>query len=472
MSEIVVTPVRWNPRGEAEAVHPDRPPLRIWGGIPGEKARVKIVHRGEHSVAGKALGPVQPSPHRKDPGCDKWSACGGCALLHVDGPGQESARRALVAQAFTDEGVAVPLGVYHPSPQGAADFRHVIKLGVGWSDNRHLRVGAWGRGDRHIVPIPQCPVTAPVLRKTMISTAHWIIEGEIWPWDPETQQGTLRAVVLRASRTTGEVLVTFVAGRHTPALERLAQEISGAVSEVVGVFLHINDTPGNAIYTRDEQGVVGVTRLTGKDWIEEKLGDTTYRVGPGDFFQTNPAMAEVLFEDVVRRLDPQADDAIVDLYCGVGGIALAAAREAGFVVGIEEVEGAVQRAKESARINRRNAEFQVGPVLELLPPLAARLAGTGPKVAVNPARRGLEPGVVAAIAALGPERVVYVSCNPRALARDLTAFQALGFTVDGDLSLFDMFPNTPHVETVLTLRGPVVDEPKRRAPRRKVVRGG
>ncbi len=468
-ADILVTPVRWTIRGEAEAIAPNRPPLRIWGGIPGEQERVKVVHRGEHSVAGRIVEPTTPSPYRRDPRCEKYAPCGGCPLMHVTPDGQELAHRSLVTDALAESGIQAPIGMYHGSPDG--DYRHVVKLGVGRSDMQRLRVGAWGRGDRRIVPIPNCTVAAPVLRKTMAQVAHWILEMDIWPWDPVTKQGTLRAVVLRASRTSNEVMVTLVVGRNTPKLVELAEQISQSVAEVVGIWMHLNEDPGNNIYTRDDQGVIGILPLRGRDWIEEKLNGVTYRIGPGDFFQTNPAVAEVLFQRVVERLDPTPEDVVIDLYCGVGGITLQAAGKAGFVLGIEEIDGAIARAKESTRINRSNAEFQVGQVVEVLPELAKRFAGTRPLVSVNPARRGLEEGVVQAIAELAPARVVYVSCNPKALARDIAAFQALGFRLEGDLELFDMFPNTAHVEVVATLLGPESEEPKRRAPRRRALRG-
>jgi 23S rRNA (uracil1939-C5)-methyltransferase len=471
MPDHRLTPTHWNPRGEAEGTGPRGLPVRVWGGIPGEEGSIKVLHVGESSTSARWRGADRPSEHRRDPMCDKYSACGGCALMHVTRPGQEIARRDMVARAFAAEGLHPELGAFHPSPDGERDYRHVIKLGVEFSEAGRLRVGAWGRGDRRIVPIPHCHVAAPVLRKAMASIAHWIIELEIWPWNPDTGQGALRAVVLRASRTTGEVLVTVVAGKHTKALNELAERITEGVAEIAGVWLHLNDEPGNAIFTRDGEGVIGVSPLSGRDHLEERLNGVTYRIGPGDFFQTNPGMAEVLFRRAVDRLAPTPDDAVVDLYSGVGGIALQVGARAGFVVGVEEVDGAVNRAREASRLNKSNAEFHVGPVQEVLPELGRRLARTRPLVSVNPARRGLEPGVADAIAALQPKRLVYVSCNPRALARDVARFESLGFRLDGPLELFDMFPHTPHVEVLATLAGPLSDAPEGRAPRRKVIRG-
>jgi 23S rRNA (uracil1939-C5)-methyltransferase len=177
----------------------------------------------------------------------------------------------------------------------------------------------------------------------------------------------------------------------------------------------------------------------------------------------------VLYARAIERLQLSEEDTLVDLYCGVGGFALQAASKAGFVVGVEELDGAVLRARNAARFNRLNAEFHSGKVEEVLPDLEKRLRGVGPIVTVNPARRGLEPGVIDQIMALQPKRVAYISCHPRTLARDLRAFRDAGMEI-GDLEMFDMFPNTPHVECLVTMEAPETGGARRRAPRRKVVR--
>jgi 23S rRNA (uracil1939-C5)-methyltransferase len=153
----------------------------------------------------------------------------------------------------------------------------------------------------------------------------------------------------------------------------------------------------------------------------------------------------------------------------VGGLALQAASKTGWALGVEEVDGAVARARESARRNDVPAEFLTGRVEDVLPEIGRRLAGARPIVAVNPARRGLEPGVVDAVLALKPQRVAYVSCNPATMAHDLALFRAGGLAV-GEVELFDMFPNTAHVEALVLLEATDTDGPGRRGPRRRVVR--
>lgn len=465
--EVTVTPQTWSSRGEAEYRSRGRNPLTIFQGIVGERAKISVVHRGKNRDFGLWVGSEKPHAHRVEPPCDRYRVCGGCPMMHLTEDGQEVAHRQMVQDALGE--LPVSIGRWSPSPEGLSDFRRVVKLGFGRSDRGRIRVGAWGRRDRRIVPIPECVVADPVLNRVMAALAHHVIDMDIWPYEPETDRGVLKAAVLRSSRTTGEVLVTLVAGRRFRALGDLAEAVAQQVSEVVGVWVHLNSDPGNAIFSRGEDGRVGVRPLAGRETIAERMNGIEYRIGPGDFFQTHPAMAEQIYGRVLERLDLSRGDAVVDLYCGVGGLALQAAAKTGWALGVEEVEGAVARAREAARINKVDAEFVSGRVEEVLVDVKKRLRDTRPVVTVNPARRGLEEGVVGQIVALDPTAIAYVSCNPTALARDLALFLDAGFVAE-DVELFEMFPNTAHVECLVILRSPNPTRGRTRAPRRKVVR--
>ena len=468
--EPIITPEKWSTRGEANALVGGKP-MRVWSGIVGERARVRVVHEGQHSDYAVYRFARDPSPHRVDPPCQRYHMCGGCPWMHMDGEGQLAAKRDLVLQVFADKGLeGVAVGPVSPCPDGMESYRWSVKLGVGRSEEGRLRVGAWGRRSRTIVPIPKCPVAADPVRAAMASAAHHILDLSIRPYDPETDEGVLRSVILRGSRSTGEVLVTLVAGRRIPALNQLADALIQQCGAVAGVALHLNDEPGNAIFSPDEEGEIRSTVLNGVRTITETIGGISYEIGPGDFFQTNPSVAEQLYAETLDRLELGPEVPVVDLYSGVGGMTLAAARRTGWAVGVEVVSGAVQKAKAAAKRQQITAEFQLGPVLEHLPKLAARLVDAHPVVIVNPARRGLEQGVIEGITELAPRRLAYVSCNPESLARDLRQLQDQGMLVES-VSLYDMFPNTPHVESVAVLRPKQEVSTGRRAPRRRVVSG-
>lgn len=472
--DVQLTPERWHPRGEAVAFYEGREVL-VWEGIVGESAWVRALHHGQHQTYAHFVNSHEPSPHRRRAPCDRYVACGGCPLMHLDLEGQQAARRALVADALAAEGLSdVPLGVWHPSPDGDEAFRHIVKVGIGRSDHGHIRVGAWARRTRDVVPIPECNVATESLRRAMKSLAHHLIDLRLDPYVPESDRGIMRAVVFRQSRTTGEILATLVVGRRTRALQDLADRLARELDQLVGIWLHVNKDPGNAIFHREDDGSIGVRPLVGRGFIEETLGGVRYRIGPGDFFQTNPAMAETLYQRALARLGVAHGDAFVDLYSGVGGLALQAARVTGWAVGVEEIEGAVVRARENARLNDIPAEFVSERVEVALADVGKKLAGRRPVMSVDPARRGLEEGVVEALLELHPRRIAYVSCNPASLARDLAGFRRRGFEV-GEVELFDMFPHTSHVETLTVLTAPDADEASdgpRRAPRRRVVRRG
>jgi 23S rRNA (uracil1939-C5)-methyltransferase len=468
--DVRVTPDGWTTRGEARVLGPSGRDLLVFGGIPGEPADVWVQHSGQHQAVGLWRGSPSPDPHRVDPPCDKFAACGGCPTMHLDGEGQWKVRRALVRRALDADGLRdVAIAAEHASPDGLEGYRHVVKVGAGRSDQGSLRVGAWGRRSRTIVPIPKCPVATPTLRRVMSAIAHHIIQLQIQPYDPTSDRGVLRAAVARESRTTGEVLLTLVVGRRVRELVDLAEALAHDVTEIAGVWVHVNDEPGNAIFGRDEAGAVGVRPLVGRATIDERIGDVVYRIGPGDFFQTNPSVAGLLYARALDALAVGPDVAFIDLYSGVGGLALQAARRGAWALGVESVEGAVDRARGAAHHNGLVADFVSGDVAAVLPDVKRRLAGRRPVVAVNPARRGLEDGVPEAIADLAPRRIAYVSCEPRALARDLAIFRKLGFHV-GDVELFDMFPNTAHVEALVILTGTDPDAPTGPAPKRRVVR--
>ncbi len=467
--EATLTPTRWTARGEAELDFHGRRTV-VWSGIPGERSRATLNHSGQHMDYASWRGSRHADPHRVDPRCRRYHLCGGCPLMHLDAEGQRAARRQIVLDALAAEGQDdLEVSEVVPSPDGDDAFRWVIKLGIGYSDRGALRVGAWGRRTRTIVPIPECHVAAAPLRKVMGSIAHHVRELDIWPYDPERDHGTLRAFVVRGSRASGQVLITIVAGQRTRSLTDLAEALASD-SAVVGVALHLNDDPGNAIFSRDETGAVATRQLLGRAHLDEELDGISYRIGPGDFFQTNPGMAEVLYRETLDALDLSEGVPFVDLYSGVGGFALSAARRTGWAMGVEEVDGAVRSAREAAKRNDVTAEFMSGSVVEVLPDLQRRLVGARPVVTVNPARRGLEDGVAEAILALSPRRIGYVSCNPAALGRDLAVFRAAGMVADR-VVLYDMFPNTSHVESVVILRAPDEDAPGRRAPRRKTIAG-
>jgi 23S rRNA (uracil1939-C5)-methyltransferase len=302
----------------------------------------------------------------------------------------------------------------------------------------------------------------------MGAIAHHIIDLDVWPYTIEDGRGLLRYVVLRHSRAHDQVLVTLVSARHAGILDRLARRIMQSIAPAVGVQLHLNDRPTNAIFDHAE-GDAGFRLLGGRPTVEEHLAGQRFALGPGDFFQANPAMAERIVGDVMDALEPMADRPVVDLYCGVGAFTLPLAHRHGRALGIERSPGAVDRAKDNARLNHAPAEFLAGPVGDRLSEAVRRFAGQAPVVVVDPARRGLDPDVAEQLSALRPSALAYISCNPRSLARDLSVLLQEGWVLRS-LAAYDMFPQTAQVELFALLEPRSAPSIERRASRRRIVR--
>lgn len=302
----------------------------------------------------------------------------------------------------------------------------------------------------------------------MGTITHQILESGVPPYEAEEERGVLRHVLIRESRLTGEMLVTLVCARRPRDAPDLADAIMQNLSLVVGVHMHINSDPSNAIFNAEE-GAIRTVTLTGRPTIDDEIAGVRLRFGPTDFFQVNPSTAELIVNDVMDLTADLADRPVVDLYCGVGTFSLPMAKRHPWVGGIEYSAGAVERAKANAQLLKLKAEFIAGPVAEKVPQWASRVSDSAPVVVLDPARRGLEEEAFDPIESLNPARMLYVSCNPAALARDLAEWTKRGWTVD-EVRAYDMFPQTAHLEMLAVLSPPVAPVAKSGGPRRRIVR--
>ncbi|MEC8379161.1 MAG: 23S rRNA (uracil(1939)-C(5))-methyltransferase RlmD [Myxococcota bacterium] len=499
--EMTLTPTHWGTQGEAilETTSEDGKARRtiVWRGIPGEKARVRVLREGQNqrytevlSVTGKV------DEGRRTPKCDKMDACGGCPMMHLSLSGQHSAKLSIVKSLFDAEDVGdyAPTEILEAKKAKPWDYRHTLKVAVDTTQEGHLRLGVRGRRG-HVVPIPKCHVVTPLLRKVLKAVAFYVtgkselITRKVMAYGTDSDNPTvgLRYVVIRqSSGPKPEVQLCFVVGKYSALYRDVADAVMRQCPEVVSVSVHINRTPGNSIFLREvsepetfisQQGEEREERypngsfaiLTGRETIEEEVGGFHYQIGAGDFFQVNPVVAKQLQDAVVNASEEYQGHAIVDLYCGVGLLTVPLAKKHGWAIGVEGGEGATARAHSNARINGVTAEFSSGDVGDSLAGVRRRLAGRTPVVVVDPARRGLEEGVLEQIIALNPLKLIYVSCGPRALARDTRALLSLGWTVESTAA-FDMFPHTAHVEMVAVFRPPHVTPSALQGPRRHFIR--
>ncbi len=413
-------------------------------GAPGDLLRVAVTDSAANYVRARILSVVRPGPDRVAPPCPVYAECGGCTWQHLSYAAQLQWKRRIVVEALRRVGhLEEPEGLVHPTLPAEPPWRYRHKMAVPFAPadapGAGVRAGFYAARSHRVVPFESCRIQHPLLDRVLAVTRHLVDELGIPPYDERTRTGVLRHLVARVSRHRGEVLVALVTpGPGFPAGPALAAGIRKAIPECVGVVHNLNPTPGNAILGR-------VTRtLAGRDRLVEELDGLRFLVSAISFFQVSPAQAQTLYRVAVDQAAPGPRDTVVDLYAGVGTLSLFLARRSGAVEAIEEVGPAVADGRQNAAENHQdNLRFHLGAAEVVLPQLVR--AGLRPTVVVlDPPRRGAAPEVLAAILRAAPRRVVYCSCNPATLARDLGGLR--GAYRLSAVQPVDMFPQTAHVE--------------------------
>jgi 23S rRNA (uracil1939-C5)-methyltransferase len=426
-------------------------------GTVGARVRARVLRRHGSNVEAIALETLQPSPHAVEPICAHFRACGGCSFQDLAYGEQLAGLRALVVNAYrsrgllgTDESIVAPV-IGAPSTsryRNKMEFTFSNRRWIAPSEPPNAPSGfALGLHASQlfskVIDVRACPIQAPVADAILASVRELAIERAITPWDLKTHTGLLRHLVLRVAGTTGEVLVNLVTSSDSlEIVEPFARAIVARHPEITTFVQNINTRPASTAMGERENV------LFGPGFIRERLCGVTFDISANSFFQTNSAQAERLFEIVREEAGLTGHEVLYDLYCGTGTIALVLARHAREVIGFEIVPSAVADARANALRNGiTNARFVEGDAL-------AGLAFDGlpaPDVCiVDPPRAGLHPKLLPRLAALGQRRIVYVSCNPNTAANDVALLATLGWRVRS-IRPIDLFPHTPHIESVLRL---------------------
>ncbi|MCP4871390.1 MAG: 23S rRNA (uracil(1939)-C(5))-methyltransferase RlmD [Proteobacteria bacterium] len=428
----------WDPDGFARCPTESGVELRVRDVVPGERLEVAVDHvsKGGPVAWATASRILTPSPARREPPCRIHGRCGACGIQHVDDPAQLEIKAAASLAAMPEALAATVLPAFEwiQSPR-AAGYRHKAVWRPVLRGGLYL-LGGYARGSHDIVSLAGCGVVCPALLEAH-RAAIPVLEGmgrlASPPDEAMTSGGLLRTIIGRASRA-GEVLLTVVVRQDHPAFEQAAYELIKAAPSVVGVHLQVHDRPGDAVMSQEP-----TRRLAGRSWIEETVAGKPFRLTPLGFFQVNP---DVL-ERVVERMRPHLEGRgrVLDLYCGGGVLGLAAADGSAEVVGIDtNAEGIDAACKDAARHERAGAAtFLVGK------PSKVTLEGAFDVAIVDPPRAGLKGADRDALLAVGPDRIVYLSCHGASLARDADVLMESGYR-PVELAAADMFPQTPHVE--------------------------
>lgn len=415
--------------------------------VRGEEIDLRITKVMKTSCAGEIVKIHNPSPERMEPECPYAGKCGGCAYRHLTYPEELWAKRQRVQDALTRIGgldltVEEILGAKNPE-----HYRNKSQYPVGADGS----IGFFQARTHKVVPIRRCLIQTEAADRTAQAVGEWMRRYKISAYDETTGKGLVRHVCVRVNRKGESLCCVVVNGNKVPREPELAAYVTAAVPHTVGVLLNSNTRRGNVILGDKYR------TLFGRNYLMDTLCGLEFKLSMPSFYQVNRDQAEMLYGKALEFAGLTGNETVLDLYCGIGTITLCLAKAAKRVIGAEIVPPAIRDAKENALRNHiENAEFFCGDAADI----AAKLESDGLRpdvVTVDPPRKGLAPEVIASVAAMGPEKVVYVSCDPATLGRDVKIFREFGYEAKRAAAV-DMFPGTAHVETVcqLVLRKPVV----------------
>ena len=379
------------------------------------------------------------------PPCPHYPHCVGCSFIDVPYPEQLARKRAIVLDSFAryPSLAAVEMPRVAPASERLG-YRTRVKLVVRRNRDQ-IALGLYVPNSHRVIDISSCPVHPRPVNQTAQYLKKKILELGIMPYDERDDSGDLRYVDFRFSAARQELSVTLVT-RHSPfpAGVQLARSLMKRFPFVTGVNQNVNEARGNVIW-----GPAFHT-LAGRETLMDRVGDVKLVFPPGVFSQANPSTARKLYETVTKFADLIGSETVLDLYCGVGPISLYLASTARQVWSVDDSELAVNTAKQNARRNGRgNCRFLAGDVGSMATKLKNDL-GHIDLIVLNPPRKGLQPAAMKPIVECGAPKLIYVSCEPTTLARDLDRLVNGGYRIER-LALFDMFPQTEQVESVALL---------------------
>ena len=419
----------------------------VRGGLPGDRLQARLI-QARPNFGNAAIEAVdRPSPERVEAPCPYFGRCGGCRLQHLAYPAQLRFKEKQVRDCLARIGGADP-AVVRPI-LGAPElygYRNKMEFTIARDPNGQPVVGLHetGRYDA-ILDTERCLLQSDLLNDVLADVRAFVRERGLSIYDQETGGGLLRFLMLREGKTTEQAMVNIVTSAETfPEAQELATRLRERFPQITGVVQNVNAQKA-AVATGQVEHL-----LDGQDTIQEAVAGLTFQISANSFFQTNTRQAERLFRLVLEFADLKGPEVVFDLYSGTGAITLLLAQRAKAIYGIEVGGQAVEDAVRNAQANRiDNVRFLQGEVRHVLPDLH-RKGVRADVVVADPPRAGLHPKAVSALGTLGPQRIVYVSCNPSTLARDLGLLTERGYSLEVVQPL-DMFPHTPHIEAVARL---------------------
>jgi len=414
------------------------------GTAPGEIVKVKVLQVKKSFARAELVDIVKCGEARVFPRCGAYDVCGGCHFQHIDYRHQLKIKEELVAHSISRIGkisgavIHPVLGMDHPwNYRNRAQF-HVQIVG------QKVRFGFFRPGTHDLVPVSDCALL-PGIFADILHRLKKDMENLLGGESARNFTG-MHHLVIKINRDHNEIALVFVIGEEEiPELPSLAAFLNQEFPQVVSVMQNINTDSRGPIFGREWKLIWGKSR------IEDRIGDLIFSVSPGSFLQVNSMQTERLYEKVLEYAGLKGNEKVIDLYCGIGTITLLLAPKCRKILGIEEFKEAVQDARVNARLNSiYNVRFAAGKAEDLLPKMLAE-GIRADVIVVDPPRKGCERKVLEAIAGMRPDRIVYVSCDPGTLARDLKILEEKGYQTR-EVQPVDMFPQTKHVESIILIK--------------------
>lgn len=412
--------------------------------VPGDRVEVEVISVQKNYARGLVCSLITPSIHRQEAPCPYHGECGGCRLQHLQYREQLAHKQEVVENALKRlGGIDVPInpvvGMKEPWY-----YRNKGQYPLG-EDNGQLKIGFYKQRSHELIDISHCLIQHPSGDRVVHLARKLIAELEIPIYNEKDHTGLLRHLVTRTSFKSGEVLLVLVTNGHRlPSGDPLVTHLTNQVKDLVGIVQNVNTRRTNVIL--GEENLL----LWGRDYVREEVGGLKFHISAGSFFQVNPLQAKLLFDLVCDFADLKGKETVFDLYCGNGAISLFLSSEAARVIGIESYAPAVADGRKNVQLNGiSNVEFHTGRAEELMPGLMEKSLWAD-VIVVDPPRKGCDKKLLAAMVKMQPLRIIYVSCNPSTLARDLHYLDGSGYKLK-HVQPIDMFPHTAHVECVVLM---------------------
>lgn len=416
------------------------------GAIKDEKVKIKILKVTTKIAYAKIVEILEKSKHRTDANCDTYSKCGGCSLRHMEyeytmklkkEAVENTLKKALGREIYVDETIPMEQPFY---------YRNKLQYPLGVSENGELTMGVFAKRSHQIIPTNHCFLQNQLAQKIANSIFSFAKENQISGYDEKSRTGILRHIVIRVGVKTNEAMVTLVVNNwKIPKEKELTNFLTKQFPEIKTIVKNLNDKNTNVILGTKNKAIFG------DGYITDSLLGKKFKISNLSFYQVNLIQTEKLYAKAIEYAQLSGNETIFDLYCGIGTIGICASSKVKQLFGMETIPEAIEDAKENAKLNGvENSEFFVGDVEKKLPAFIEKTKVKPDVVFVDPPRKGCDRTALETLLKVAPKRIVYVSCNPATLGRDLKILEEK-YEVKR-LAICDMFPWTGHVEVVAMLQ--------------------